>query len=268
VAAPAGEAARLSVVIDDAGYNLDQLEPFLELPFPVTIAVLPGLPYSEETARRARGAGKEVILHQPMEARGGNATGPGAIRLDHTDREIRAILKENLQSVPGAIGVNNHMGSAATADRRVMESVFGYLHEWSLFFLDSRTTTRTVAGDLAKDYGIGFLERDVFLDNERSRAYMESAVAEGIRTAETRGSAVLIGHVSSQKLASVLREAQTRYDSMRLSMVRLSQLLPGSGVRIGAKDARAPTRVPPEAAPQRAAAQTYTRGEQNTAERE
>ncbi len=113
----------LVFIIDDAGYSMKQLEAFLRLPFPLTIAVLPGLPYSVMAAQAVRAAGKELILHQPMQALGGQNPGPGAILLGMGKAEIEETVEANLKTVPGAIGMNNHMGSAATTDLGIMEAV-------------------------------------------------------------------------------------------------------------------------------------------------
>jgi polysaccharide deacetylase 2 family uncharacterized protein YibQ len=135
-----------------------------------------------------------------------------------SEGEILALLEQSLERLPQAVGLNNHMGSRATADRRVMEVVLGFLRGRGLFFLDSRTTADTVGPELAGRLGVRLLERDVFLDNENSAAYIEGALRRGVRTARTRGSAVLIGHVQNVELAGELE--------------RLLPQLAGQGVRL------------------------------------
>jgi hypothetical protein len=196
----------LVFVIDDAGNNLRDLDPFLMLDIPLTIAVLPGLPHSAEAARRIRAAGKEVFLHQPMEAMGGQNPGPGAIMAGMGREEIRAILKQNLDEVGPVAGMNNHAGSRVTMDEEAMENILALCQEMGLLFLDSRTTTETAAPKVAKRLGMNIGERDVFLDNTPERDSILQFINLGLQTAEQRGSVIMLGHVQSAALAPLLAE--------------------------------------------------------------
>lgn len=219
-AGPSGEAVargRIAIVIDDAGYDLDDLQPFLELPVPLAVAVLPNASHSAEAARRVAAAGKELLLHLPMEPEGGEDPGPDALHASTTPAELEALLERALAAVPGAVGVNNHMGSRATADPACMAALLEALDRRGLFFLDSRTTTRTVAAAEAQRLGVPYLERTVFLDAvdgdvERS---LEAAVA----AAAGGGSVVAIGHVQTAGLADAVRRA---LDAMAKAKVRPS----------------------------------------------
>ena len=202
----AAAGATLYVVIDDAGYSLRELEPFLAFPQPITISILPHLRRSTEAAERSRAAGKEVMLHLPMEASNGADPGPGAITVDLDDAAIRERVVAAFESVPTAVGANNHMGSRATADRRVMDVVVSVLRQNGGWFLDSRTTAQTVAGAAAESAGVPFVERDVFLDNQRTHDYIRAALLDGLQLAGERGYAVMIGHVMVPELAEVLME--------------------------------------------------------------
>ena len=121
---PEKSKKRLYLIIDDAGHNLTQLEKFLEFPGKINIAVLPGLKYSTSAAELIYQHGKTVMLHQPMEALGGNNPGPNAIYVRMSDSEIIKTLSDNLDSVPHVVGMNNHMGSAATENEQVMDVIF------------------------------------------------------------------------------------------------------------------------------------------------
>jgi polysaccharide deacetylase 2 family uncharacterized protein YibQ len=193
-------------MIDDAGNNLPELEPFLRFPGPLTIAVLPGLPNSAEAARRIRAAGKEVFLHQPMEALGGQNPGPGAIYAGMESGEIRRVLERNLAELGPVAGVNNHQGSRITMDEAAMETVLAVCRGHGIYFLDSRTTADTAVPRVAKSMGIRIGERDVFLDNIQEKAAMIRSVNEGLERAEARGAAVMIGHTWSPALAATLTE--------------------------------------------------------------
>jgi len=196
----------LAFVIDDAGNNLRELEPFLRISSPFTIAVLPGLPYSAEAARRIRAAGKEVILHQPMEALGGQNPGPGAIYNGMSADEVRAVLSRNIAEIGPVAGMNNHQGSRITMDSEMMETILAFCAEHGIFFLDSRTTAETVAPAAAKRLGIKIAERDVFIDNEQNKDAMLHYITSGLERARKNGGAVMIGHTWSPDLAPLLAE--------------------------------------------------------------
>jgi len=196
----------LVFIIDDAGNSLKELEPFLRFPGPLTIAVLPGLPHSVETARRIRAAGKEVFLHQPMEAIGGQDPGPGAIYAGMNAVEITAILKQNIAEIGPVAGMNNHQGSQVTMDQQAMETVLAFCREQGICFLDSRTTAQTAAPAAARSMGIKIGERNIFIDNEQDRLSMNRYIESGLTLASRKGSAVMIGHTWSPELAPLLAE--------------------------------------------------------------
>ena len=196
----------LVFVIDDAGNNLYELEPFLQFPGPLTIAVLPGLPESAEAARRIRAAGKEVFLHQPMEAIGGEDPGPGAVYAGMNAAEIREIVEHNLDEIGPVAGMNNHQGSKITMSEEAMETILTICRERGIFFLDSRTTADTVVPIVAQRINMPIGERDVFLDNIQDKASMIEYAKEGLRKANLQGKAVMIGHTWSPELAATLGE--------------------------------------------------------------
>jgi uncharacterized protein len=195
----------LSIIIDDAGYNLAELQAFLDLPVPLTIAVLPNLPHSTEAAERVRAAGKDLILHCPMEPAGGENPGPGALYAGESTARTMTLLDAAFASVPGAMGMNNHMGSKATADPSLMTDVIGYLKSHGLFFIDSRTTTETVGARIAREQGVRGTQRDVFIDDVTTDADISAAFEKGVAEARERGTSVLIGHVQNRGVVDILR---------------------------------------------------------------
>ena len=203
---PFENTGTLVFIIDDAGNNLRELEPFLRIPGPLTIAVLPGLPYSAEAARRIRAAGKEVFLHQPMEAIGAQNPGPGAIYSGMDADEIRLVLKRNIEEVGPVAGINNHQGSKITMDREAVEIILAFCAENGLHFLDSRTTAETVIPSEARRMGIKIAQRDIFIDNEKDKESMIRSIKSGLDKARKNGSAVMIGHAWSPELAPLLAE--------------------------------------------------------------
>lgn len=198
---------KLIFVFDDAGHNLEQLQYFLDLPFPCTIAVLPKLPNSIETARRIRAAGKELILHQPMQALDPNIDpGDGAVKPGMNREEIKKIVASNVEEIGPIAGMNNHEGSLITSDEKAMEAVLELCREKNIYFLDSRTSSKSVVPQAAKKLNMSIWERAVFLDNKRDKAYMKKQIIEGLEIASQRGEAIMIGHVFTVDLAILLKE--------------------------------------------------------------
>ena len=222
---PAGDGARVVVLIDDAGNNLHELRPFLAFPGKLTFAVLPQLPHSQRTAELALAHGHEVILHLPMAAASGLYPGPGTISTQLSATEIRRLLERNFATTPGAAGANNHMGSAVTADARTMDIVMAYLAEQGKFFVDSRTTASSVASDVAARHGVPFMQRDVFLDHDRDPAAIRAALRYGLEIAREQGYAVLIGHSSVPVVVEALAEIYPELQNRGYQLVSAADLL-------------------------------------------
>jgi polysaccharide deacetylase 2 family uncharacterized protein YibQ len=219
------ERGMLALIVDDAGYSLDELQAFLDLPMPLTVAVLPNLPNSTEAARRVLAAGKDLILHCPMEPGGGENPGPGAILTGQSPAVIRGLLDADFASVPGALGMNNHMGSKATADEAVMAVVLAYLKDKGKLFVDSRTTADTAGPRIAQSLGLPILQRDVFLDDDTKESAIADWLGKGIGEARTRGSAVVIGHVQNRGVVDILRAAERTLAEQGVRMARLPEVL-------------------------------------------
>lgn len=197
----------LVFVFDDAGHNLAQLDRFLKLPFPCTIAVLPKLPASKEAAAKIRAAGKEVILHQPMQALNVNIDpGPGAVKPGMDFEEIKKTVASNIDDLAPIAGMNNHEGSLITADAYSMQAVLEVCMEKGLFFLDSRTTVNSAASEVAESLHFPIWERSVFIDNKKTKEYMRKQIISGTEIAMQKGEVVLIGHVFTAELADLLAE--------------------------------------------------------------
>lgn len=215
----------LAVIIDDAGYSLTELQAFLDLPGPFTIAVLPNLPHSRDAAQRVLAAGKDLILHCPMEATGGENPGPGFLRTDQGPREVEALLWAAFSTVPGALGMNNHMGSKATADAALMATVIGYLKREGMFYVDSRTTPATVGPRIARELGVPFLERDIFIDVNTGADEIAAAFSQGVEEARTRGSSVIIGHVQNPGVVAILRAGTKELPRQGVRLARLADVM-------------------------------------------
>ena len=206
---PARSGATLAFVFDDGGQNLSDLQHYLNLPFPVDVAVLPQLQHSIESARRVRSSGRhELLLHQPMQAINLSVNpGPGAISPSMTTTDIDAVVRKNLAEIGPVSGLNNHEGSLITESKIKIGKVIEICQQQGIFFLDSRTTVNTAAPQAALELGAKIWERDVFLDNTQNRADILEQIQRGLEVANKKGYAILIGHVwSGSNLAQILQE--------------------------------------------------------------
>ena len=200
---PRAGAPRLAIIIDDCGQWPDTERGFIALPSALTLSVLPHVRYGTQIAHDADAAGKGVMLHLPMEPLSGADPGPGRITVAMNDDAIASQVRDDLASVPLAAGVNNHEGSRATADDRVMRAVASVLAERHLFFIDSRTGSASVALRDASAAGIPTAGRDVFLDNVADVAATEAQLRRAAQVAKSNGSAIAIGHPRPTTLIAV-----------------------------------------------------------------
>ena len=190
--------AQLIFVFDDGGQNLAHLESFLKLPIPITIAVLPRLVHSVESAQKIRNSGNELILHQPMQALNSKVNpGPGAITPQMSEDEIIATLFYNINEIGPVAGMNNHEGSAITADAEKMAVILKMANEEGIYFLDSRTNSETRVPYVANLMGYSYYERNIFLDNEKTNENALQELKKGLAIANKNGSVIMIGHIWS-----------------------------------------------------------------------
>jgi len=197
----------ISIIIDDMGHRLQDGNKALELPGAVTYAFLPHTPYARVMAEQAHATGKEVMLHLPMDARDGHPLGLGGLSLHMTEQQFRDTLASSLASVPHVTGLNNHMGSLLTRHPGAMDWLMQSLQQrGDLFFVDSRTTSLTVAEQLARERQIPSAGRDIFLDNERDPEYIREQFQQLIRRAKIRGKAIGIGHPYPETIATLAEE--------------------------------------------------------------
>lgn len=194
-----------AIIIDDLGGNLEVTRRLLAMPYALTLSVLPHLRASEETAQEARRAGHEVMLHLPMqpEADSHASPGEGVIHVGLSGPEVERIIKSDLASVPHAAGVNNHMGSRATTDPRLMAAVMRSLAARHLYFIDSRTTAASVAFDAARRQGVPAFYRSIFLDDTETVPYTLGQLRKFHEVLEREGAALAIGHPYPSTIAAL-----------------------------------------------------------------
>jgi polysaccharide deacetylase 2 family uncharacterized protein YibQ len=223
-------APRLAVVIDDMGRNLARAEAFLDLEIPVTPSIIPYLRQSREVAEAARGRGRAYLLHLPMQPRNYPTTDPGrgALLEGMAETEVRRTVVADLDAVPGVSGVNNHMGSRFTELEGPLRWVMDELAKRGLFFLDSVTSSATVAATVAWEAGLATTRRDVFIDNDREVDVIGRQIDRALEKARQNGSAVLIGHPYPETL-DALRKATVRIRAAGVRVVSITELVKRKG---------------------------------------
>ena len=222
----ASNQPRIAIIIDDLGYRLDAGRRAIDLPGPVSFAVLPGAPRTRTLAMQAHASGKEVLLHLPLQARADEAAQePMSIGLDMSRQEFRETFRQAFASVPHAIGVNNHRGSLLTRHPGHMQWLMEEIQaQDSLFFIDSFTTHESVAMQLAGEFGISARKRDVFLDPDPAPETVAREFERMKRLASQRGSVVAIGHPYAATLELLERELPKLADE-GFELVSVSELL-------------------------------------------
>lgn len=200
-------AGKIILVIDDFGYRNDSVsDGFLRLNVPITCAIIPGHSQSSHFATKAIAAGQEVIIHMPMES---TLNTPGEdeykLRSGMTSEEIEWRMNEVLKEMPEAVGMNNHQGSKATTDGKVMSVVGSVLKKHEKYFLDSRTVSNTIGEKTMRHLGVPTARRHVFLDNDSSLDQIKVQLKTLVRLAKKRGMAIGIGHAKPNTL-QVLKE--------------------------------------------------------------
>ena len=220
------ELPAIAIIIDDLGYRHPEGVNALSLPGALTYAILPHTPFATRFANQAFSHGKEVLLHQPMEATRGLALGPGGITSDMIEEEVLQVVRENLSSIPHLSGLSNHMGSLLSTREETVDWMMRAVAELSpaLFFVDSRTTSGSVIPTVARRNGIATITRDVFLDNSLDPNDIRSQFQQLVKRAKSRGTALAIGHPHSTTIMVLERELANLSD-YGVRLVKVSQLL-------------------------------------------
>ncbi len=217
--------SKMAIILDDWGMSTTLMQSVIDLERPITLAILPHLKHSRHIAESARSHGLGVMLHMPMQPK--NLRQPKerhTITTESTDEEIRTLLEDALASVPHVQGINNHQGSAATSDARVMKSVISYLKTRKLFFVDSNVIATTVGWKIARDAGLPYTKRDVFIDNEARVEAIKDQLKKAEDKALARGSVVVIGHDKRATLEAI-KAMIPEIESKGIELVLVKELL-------------------------------------------
>lgn len=215
---------RIAIIIDDMGYSPGIENGLVELSAPISFSFMPFGPHTKETADLAHRHKKDILLHLPMEAIAQESKlGPGAIFVAMEDGEIVDRINGDIEAVPHATGMNNHMGSKFTADTEKMSIVMTEMKKRRMFFVDSRTTPETQGSAVACSMGVRTAERDVFLDNVKEAGAIRQQLNRLVSVAESKGSAIAIGH-SHAVTYEVLRK-ELPHLKKRVKIVPVSELV-------------------------------------------
>ncbi len=221
---PRSDRPMIAVVIDDMGIDRKRTARIIALPGPLTTSFLSYANDLEVQTGNARMAGHELMLHIPMEPeRPRRDAGYNVLETSLPDRELMRRLLWSLNRFDGFVGINNHMGSRFTADRKGMYRVMRLLKERGLLFLDSRTTPKTVAAEIANELGVSFVKRDVFLDDTPTPAGLARQMREAESIARREGAVVVIGHPRDATIVA-LRQWLAHLEERGFALVPLSAI--------------------------------------------
>lgn len=193
--------SKLAIVIDDVGYHSKEDAAIFAMPREISVAIIPAAPYARARNQEAKSQGRDILIHMPMQPVSAVKIEDGGLHLGMSAAQVNDRVNTAKNIVRDAIGMNNHMGSAATADLQLMTYLMTALQEKHLFFLDSRTIGKSVAGKIAKEQGVRSLDRHIFLDDSNEFADVQRQFKAAIHYARKHGSAIAIGHPRQNTIA-------------------------------------------------------------------
>ncbi len=214
----------VAIIIDDLGHSLKKGEAFIALPAPLTFAILPHTAHSKSIAVTAHKAEREVMIHLPMANLKNTPIGPGGLTAAQPRAEFLTALDAAIADVPHAKGINNHTGSYLTQQHQPMSWLMGEMKARDFYFIDSRTTPKSVAGEIAMKYEVFSSSRDVFLDNERTPESIDAAFQKLIKKAREEGTAIAIGHPYPETLTYLTR-AIPHLSNLGIEVIPASNLI-------------------------------------------
>jgi len=199
----------VAIVIDDFGFSRSIADEYKDISLSLTWSIIPFQPHSGYAAERAEESGIPYMVHMPMSAVGDKkwSEKKGVIDTGMSAETVTLLLRKAMASLPGALGMNNHRGSRATKDEKIMEMVMTELAATPLFFLDSRTISSSVAYNTALAKGVPAAFCSVFLDHESSEEFMEKQFRRGFAIAEKKGWVVMIAHTRSATIGFLKKKS-------------------------------------------------------------
>ena len=215
----------VSIIIDDMGYRLREGNRAINLPGALTYSFLPHSPYSAALSKSAHAQSKEIMLHLPMEAESGKKLGPGGLTEGMTEKNFVQVLESSIESIPHARGFNNHMGSLLTKNQLWMTRLMREVAiDKNLFFIDSKTTSQSIALQTARAEGLKTSKRDIFIDHEESVEFIQRQLKNLIKRAKRKGTALAIAHPKKMTLA-ILEKWLPELEANGIKLVSVSTLI-------------------------------------------
>lgn len=219
----------LAIIIDDFGNNGEGTDEMLALDIPFTAAIMPFSPKSAEEVDKVKSAGKEILVHMPMESLIGKKSwvGDKGIFLNMTDEEVKTVVQEAFDVVDEAVGLNNHMGSAIMEDERILSVIVNEVTDRGLIFIDSRTTPNSVAKKLCENTNCCLLGRDVFLDSTDDVNVVKKQLMKAAEIAVKNGTSIAIGHVGPEGgkiTAQAIKDLAPEIEKMGVEFVTITKL--------------------------------------------
>ncbi|MBF0751539.1 MULTISPECIES: divergent polysaccharide deacetylase family protein [unclassified Pasteurella] len=241
--------SKLAIVIDDVGYHPKEDAAIFSMPREISVAIIPVAPYAKARNQEAKNQGRDILIHMPMQPIGQTKIEEGGLHLGMSAEQVIQRVQAAKNIVNYAIGMNNHMGSAATADSTLMRHLMSALHEQRLFFLDSRTIGRSVAGKIAKEQGVRSLDRHIFLDDSNEFSDVQRQFQAAIQYARKHGTAIAIGHPRKNTVAVLKQGLQHLPSDIQLvgmgSLWRNERIVPPKPFILLFNDIPAPTSTTP-----------------------
>ena len=205
VVPPKREGRKIAIIIDDLGPDLKPIRELLTIPASITFSILPYYAHSRDASDILHKAGKEILLHLPMEPHDYPAINPGrgALLIAMTDDELKRQTQKDIDAVPHIKGINNHMGSRFMESAAKLNIVMEEVKQKDLFFIDSRTTVHTKGEEVARKLGIHFAARNIFIDNEQDYEKTYSQLMALVLNGHKAGQVILIGHPYPSTIAAL-----------------------------------------------------------------
>jgi polysaccharide deacetylase 2 family uncharacterized protein YibQ len=225
---PTPPAPRICLIIDDGGYQRGAaLQALYAIHSPITVSIIPDVAFSKALAEEFPAHGVEVMCHMPMQGHEKGMVGSSykaLLRKGMDPSQARKDVESALEGLPHCRGLNNHMGSVATEDLKLMETVCDVLKERGLYAIDSRTTAKSQVARAARELGVPCASRDVFLDNVEETKAIQAQLERAALRARKKGLSVAIGHFKTTTLRT-LGEAIPQLEAMGFRFVYASEIV-------------------------------------------
>jgi polysaccharide deacetylase 2 family uncharacterized protein YibQ len=217
---------KLSIILDDAGRDLDTLKKILKIRYPITIATIPYTVHDIESVQLIKKAGKTAFLHQPGEPKSypDDDPGKGAVFLNTPEKLVKITIQKNFERLKGVDGFNTHMSSAITESEKKMMQILKAAKKYTNIFVDSRTSPNTVAYDVCLQMHMKCGQNKRFIDNELDHNYIKGKLKESAEYAKKHGKIIIIGHLKPDTV-DVLLEYLPEIEKSGVKIVNINEVL-------------------------------------------